>query len=441
MGTISVVLTGDEARLIRALDRTQAKMREVSEAGKQAGESSAQSFTKVENAFGRAFGAGAIGTLGPWALAIKGIELGLNAVTKAYEEIEKAAENAAKNTIDRGNAVGSLAKYAANKDVFANLSTAQRQIARDSGFSNQESAKIVAEMAEVGYTGGNEDAVQRSWRLKKLGFEHAGKASMDLYHLGGGKLGRAKSLAALTRPGDTEELVESTADIHALAASIGVSDDELMASIASAGKAAGSTKEGASQVKELLGGLQKHGFKGTLEQAVQKFGKVKANEQLEKHVTGGRSGLAALRALGQESGQHLLGRMGRSMSDEEALSVADGDEDVRAGRLKAEAEGKLRDVQEEAGRVKARADAERARLHAEDLEDNGGEEGAWTWAKNWNREGTPDWRMDPGPAKPRESNSGDKLDKAVDKLVEHAEETAINTRPKSQTYGFRDTSQ
>src|SRR5579872_5812354 len=98
MGSITVSLTGDEARLLRALDRVVAKEKELAQSGKDAGKAHEDAFSKIEGKI-----EGAITKMGAYGLAIK-------AATGAAEELAKVQEKLDRKNQESANRVNSDAQ-------------------------------------------------------------------------------------------------------------------------------------------------------------------------------------------------------------------------------------------------------------------------------------------------------------------------------------------
>ncbi|HUX14920.1 MAG TPA: hypothetical protein VMW52_00515, partial [Phycisphaerae bacterium] len=110
MANVTVELTGDEARLLRSLDRIIAKEKELAASASETGRRSKGASEDSDKARDKAFGAAAVGQLATYAASFVSIGAVIGLVTRALGEADAARQRFTQGLQGAAAAYGRLAQ-------------------------------------------------------------------------------------------------------------------------------------------------------------------------------------------------------------------------------------------------------------------------------------------------------------------------------------------
>ena len=276
MGNVTVTLTGDEARILRSLDKVIAKERALAQAGEQAGKKTVAAQRKVLNSqdkmergaqkTGDSFITSAAKMSAAFAAPAKAIQIVMQALT----DLDAKREAIASKQRDSERGLGSLAQLAAGNPMkLRRLVEAAKQTYMEGGAENMdaaarqifslESAGALKERAFFSRLFGVVDdpaTMARSAATLQTAMGEKETGSMrDIV---------SKAMAASKySPASAEALLQAASRAGGPGRMLGMSDEEILSSTAIMATATGSAEEGATTVNSLLTAMVKQGgFQG-----------------------------------------------------------------------------------------------------------------------------------------------------------------------------------
>lgn len=310
MGQVTVTLTGDEARLVRSLQKVIDKEREVARKALEAGKASEQGQRRAQRSLNKtnreldrakqkgdkAFGSGAVGQLGKFAGALGGVSSAAGLLLKVFDEINASREKFAQSARDSELGMRSLAQLAGGDAAkLRALSGQARELYGQGGARSQnEAAGVVFQLESAGInTGENrktfgdlfgviDDPVTFARSARTL------QAAMGSQETGNIRGILSKAFAASGKsPAQAPALLEGAARGGAFARQLGISDEDLLAATAVTATTSGSAELGGTQAAALLkqlGRAKDPGLRAALRDV------------------GGRSGLGGILSLLEDRG-------------------------------------------------------------------------------------------------------------------------------------------
>jgi len=308
MPNVTVTLTGDEQRALRALQRLQDQERKLAE--------SASGVEKATHGAGKAhdgaFGQKALGQIIGMASGFASVTMAINTVKQALVEVDQQSERLASKQREAQRGMSSLAQLTGgDAGKFRELTGAARRMYAQGGAETlDQAARTVFSLESAGAL----ESADLFARLSGIVEDPAVMAraattlmtSRGRAETGGIQAILSKAMAASKySPASAEALLEAGAAGGGYAKLLGVSDEELMAATAVMATATGGAETGGTTVASLLAALtKKGGFKGlTIGQSIQKIqGMGMADEDLVKYL-GRKEAFTAYSTLSGNLGQ------------------------------------------------------------------------------------------------------------------------------------------
>jgi len=287
MGQITVQLTGDEARLLRSLDKVIAKERELALAAKKTGQESAKGsrksqaglrktqaglsktalqFGRNQKARGQAFGSGAVAQLGRFAGGLGSIAAAGSAVTTVLNGVAEAAKRVAESQSESELGLRSLAQLSGgDRKKFKALTSQAKQVFASGGAGSQDGASdLIFQLESAGINTKENRALFASLfgTIKDTaGFAKSAKtlqASVGKEEAGSIRDIASKSIAAAGgNPEKAAQFLRAASQGGAYATQLGISDEDLLSLVAVTATTTGSASEGGTQGKALLKALDR----------------------------------------------------------------------------------------------------------------------------------------------------------------------------------------
>lgn len=292
MGAVTVTLTGDESRALKALDRLMEKERELARQGKET--------AKVHADGSEAVAAGiehVIGKVTAWGLVLEGVKKGYDQIAAAQERAKQIQDDAARGLERDADSMRKLAQFTGG-GTFAEsgrrleeLQGEAKRVSSALGLTPGQGADRLASVLNVGIGAqGREELLVKSGRI---GLDPQALASAAALQQSFGRGTSAEAIKGVlggalgaALPGQGGELLQSAARLAGSAQAENVSEEQLVAMIAQVSQSMGSTEQGAHAVGSLFEHAKGRGLGGLFRMS---------DRALQQRV-GGR-GLAAVRAL------------------------------------------------------------------------------------------------------------------------------------------------
>jgi len=274
MANVTVHLTGDEARLLRSLDKVIAKERKLATSAKNTGRATRReqrktidSIRKSEKAREKAFGEKAKQQLGAFAAKLAGIAAAGALVVKAFRDIDQAREQSAQKARMAVDPMSRLAQLAKDPAQLKRLTRTARDIFAMGGAETRgEAAALTFELASA-------DALQQ-WQffaqLKGVADPTAMVRSAAVLRKAmgpretGGLRGLVSKGIAAAKPATgvgAEDVLQAAALSGGLARKIGISDEELLGMVSVVAETTGSGERAGILVNRILNTFLKKGVK------------------------------------------------------------------------------------------------------------------------------------------------------------------------------------
>lgn len=278
MGRVTIELSGDEARLIRALDKVVQKERELARKALEAGEAGARGADKARQAHGKlgeaiggvekdqdkAFGTVAIERMAKYAAGVASVTAAASLLVDTLQQAQEIQERMAQQQRDAGNGLLKLAQLGGGDSgrVEELGRNARELFAAGGAGSLDEAAGVIFQLESAGIN--DSDTRQLFGQLGGIigdssGFARSARTLQGA--LGAGETGSIREIlskafaASSASPAETPALLEAAASAGAFAGELGVSDEELLAAVAQTATTSGSAAMGGTQVRALLKAL------------------------------------------------------------------------------------------------------------------------------------------------------------------------------------------
>lgn len=289
MGRVVVELTGDEAKLLRSLDKVIAKERELAQKAAQAGQASAQAggmaasgFSKAGDVLGQlgdqlegvkkgvdqALGPGAAASLAAFGAAAGGVAAIISTIASAWNAADEARKRAIEGAREGAKGLESLVQLADSPESLQALQNTAARISARSGLSLPDAGKLTFALSSAGaiedadlfadLSGIVEDPAALAKATATL------RASLGEEETGSLRDLVSKGFAASARsPATVEALLEGAARSGAFGRDLGASDEAILAATALTATSTGSAEMGGTQVASLIKSLAtKEEFQG-----------------------------------------------------------------------------------------------------------------------------------------------------------------------------------
>lgn len=280
MGRVTVLLTGDEVRLVKAFDRVIAKERKLAQQAMKTGKAHeqgarradrataglAKTSTKAGKANKEAFGAKSLKQLGAYAKGVLGISAAFAAVLSVINEVNAARDELARKQRDSELGMTSLVQLGggSKKKVRALTGQARKLFAEGGAKDEDEAARVIFGLeSSGGNTKANRQILSQLYGIvgDTAGFAKSATTLQTAFgkkKTGGLRKVFSKAFAASKEaPSKAPELLEAAASSAAFAKQLGLSDKDLLAATAVASKASGTAGIGGTRIRSLLGALGK----------------------------------------------------------------------------------------------------------------------------------------------------------------------------------------
>lgn len=363
MADLTITVTGDEARAVRAFQKVIDKQSELARKAGEAGDVTRRSAdmaalsldklaTKIES------GAKNLAT---WDTAVDALRGGFETVLAVVERIVQRQKEAAQFVGASAGGLEALGQLAGgDRARMAQLTQHVRRIYPSVGGADMSvAAQLVNDVVAAGFEDQTIDLAARLYGT--LGGE-AGKAatgiaglqrSMGVAETGGFELVLAKAVeAARTAPGGVPEIAKYASKSGGVARAVGSSDEELFAAFSAVAAAAGNPEMGGSQLSNLYTAMAKNGGMGSLMTWVDQVGAKKLSNRDLIKLLGSDEAFRAFNAL-QLAGPEVrasTARMG-GLSPVDLHAAGDVDPVIRAERFARGAEARERLSGERMGQV------------------------------------------------------------------------------------------
>ncbi len=272
MADVTVTLTGDEAKLLRSLEKVIQKEREMAIASAKAGEETVRASEKAQggleqivNAQVKAFGDDALGLIKNYTIGLLSLTTIIGGVKKAIAEVDQAYQEAAQRHKDAETGMGILIQKAGgDPKKLQELVNQSKELFKQGGAKSLDEANVIVGLAknqkdrdlyaslygivgDVGMLARSANAYQTSIGEKETG------GIRDII---------SKAMKAL--PGKADELLSAIAESGGGISlrAIGGRDEELLAATALMTKNRVDLKTSASGISRLMDLMQKEGFAG-----------------------------------------------------------------------------------------------------------------------------------------------------------------------------------
>lgn len=282
MGRVTVEMTGDEARLVRALDKVIAKERELARKAAEAGSQSAAAADKASGAYGKladrikgtgkgfekarerrkaAFGSEAAAELASYAGRMVSLTAVIGGVVSALRDARDLSRELASSQRASEGGLSQLAQLAGGSpDKMRALGLQSRLLyAQGVGANLSEAAQVVFQLESAGI---NTKDVRGTFASlgqsisDPVGFARSAKTLQAA--LGEDRAGSIRDIlsrafqASAASPAQTPELLEAAAGSAAFAGQAGVGIDELLAGTAILATKTGSASVGGTQMRAFV---------------------------------------------------------------------------------------------------------------------------------------------------------------------------------------------
>jgi hypothetical protein len=273
---LTLTLTGDEARAIRAIQKVIDKQGELARKAGEAGMATKRGAEEASTAYESLSDgvSGAISDLNRWSTATNVLRDSWGGVLNVMQAVmnrQREAQQFASKSAGGLEALGQLAGGDSAK--LAKLMRHVRRIYPIVGGSDMnEAAKLVNDVVAAGFE--DSETINAAARLHHTLGGDAGKAatgiagiqkSMGIGETGDFNLVMAKAVeAARTAPGGVPDVLKYASKSGGIARAVGMRDEELFAAFAQVAAAAGNPEMGGSQLSALITKMGAMGGQGSL---------------------------------------------------------------------------------------------------------------------------------------------------------------------------------
>lgn len=320
MPTTTVELTGEEARLLKSLDRVIAKERELGQSAAEAGDKSTRGGEISRKAWEYANKTQESTTagLGRMVAQLGLVAAAAGAAKKAIGEMHRANEESAQKQRASEMGMTQLAQLSGgSKQKMLRLTDAARQLYAGGGAGSlNEAAGMIFQLESAGMFE-QRDLFGSLYGVVGSPGTMAKAANTLMTSMGKGETGGVRGIlskamaASAFNPQAADQLLEAAAGAGVSARKLGISDEEVLAATALLAQSTGSAQEGGTQLNSLLTAmLKKGGYEGLgLSGALGKLGgKGMSDKALIKYL-GRKEAASAFGVLGAqgEQFQNILG--------------------------------------------------------------------------------------------------------------------------------------
>lgn len=274
MADISIVMSSDEQRVMRALDKVIQKEKELALKAAEVGQTTTRATRQAEDGFEKmARGAvNAARSLVPWTSATDVLRAGMEGVLQVLDRIVERQKEAARFVGSSASGLESLGQLAGGDQARMGqlMGHVRRVYPTVGGPDMNAAARLVNDVVAAGFE--DEGTIDLAAQLHHTLGGEAGKAatgiaglqkSMGIGETGDFRLLMAKAVeAAKTAPGGVPEVLKYVAKSGGTARALGVSDEELFAAFATTAASASNPEMGGTQLSALLTKFAAHGRTG-----------------------------------------------------------------------------------------------------------------------------------------------------------------------------------
>lgn len=267
-----MIMSSDEQRVMRSLDRIIQRERDLAVAAANAGQASARAsrdatseIDKMAQSMTRA-----VASMAPWGSAIDALRSGYETVAQVLERVIDRQKEAA-NQVRGSTGLEQLGQLAGGDPAKLRELTdeARRVFSMGAGRDMNEAAGLVFGIRSAGFA--DRETTDLAARLYGTVTDPAGaataiatlRASMGEAETGDFQSILAKGITtARTSPGNLDAVLKAVSRSGGMARALGVSDEQLLAMFSTVATAAGTPEEGGTQLAALMTALGRHGLQG-----------------------------------------------------------------------------------------------------------------------------------------------------------------------------------
>jgi hypothetical protein len=268
-------MTSDDAKLFRSFQKQQAELAQTGKAYAEAGRKGKVAANSVEGAFRKSnqeHGPNATAAVMKYAASFSAISLGLKGVAKAAQQVGdmyKYWNDQAKQAAERGKdseaGFGKLVQLAGNEEQLNQYLGQAKQVFADGAAKTMNEAMNMVFDVQSASQG---ESLQTFIDLGSRGISQnpaalASAAKTIIDAMGADETGSARDIsskgfaASAVAKSTVEEILQASAKPGGSASRLGISDEQVMASIATTSAAAGSASEAGTQIAALLKAVEK----------------------------------------------------------------------------------------------------------------------------------------------------------------------------------------
>jgi hypothetical protein len=260
MGTVTITLTGDDARAIAAMQRVLAKQEEMGRKALEAGQKSAQGSKEAEKGLqdaGKAaeesFGSAALGKLAGYGVGLAGIGIAVKLVTESLNEMQAAAQAAGQRAQQELPGLVQLQMRAkGNAGEVKRLEAIADAISLRSGMSREKALELTAALPEAALQDTGLVAAVPGYTDIAAPWESARALQMGLGPAAGSVQEILSQGLAMGEPEGAPGRLAAAAKSAAYAKRLGINKEDLLAAVSVASEALGGPEAAGAGLEGLL---------------------------------------------------------------------------------------------------------------------------------------------------------------------------------------------
>ena len=279
------------------------KLNAALKAGKINQETYNRAVAQAKGAQGGAFGAAALANLGSYAAGILGVGAALRGVIALWKEVREASDQAGKRQLEDVPGLAELSQLAETPAQLQELMDEAKKTFAEGGAATLGAAGELQFALTSAGLGDYREAVSA---LQAAGVVRDAKGMVDAAAAMEAALGRdetgsfrdivSKAFGASKgAPARAEALLQAAASSGSQARALGITDEELLAGVATTAKVEGGAAPAATQIEALLKGIEEYGIgEGFLQEGrslrewVQDIQKLETEGEDLREILGGR---------------------------------------------------------------------------------------------------------------------------------------------------------